>query len=39
MEKVEAAQKNNVELLILKRPEEKGILLETMKKILVEKYE
>lgn len=39
MEKAEAARKNNVEILVLKRPEEKGILLETMKKILVEKYE
>lgn len=39
MEKVEAARKNNVEILVLKRPEEKGILLETMKKILVKKYE
>ncbi len=38
MDKAEAAQKNNVEILILKRPEEKGISLETMKKILVEKY-
>lgn len=37
MEKIEAAKKNNVEILILKRPEEKGISLETMKKILVEK--
>ncbi len=34
-DKIEAAKKNNTEILILKRPEEKGISLEAMKKILM----
>lgn len=38
-DKIEAAQKNNAEILILKRPEEKGISLEAMKKILVKSME
>lgn len=38
MDKIRAAQKCGTEILILKRPEEKGISLDNMKKILVEEY-
>ncbi|MCM1226357.1 MAG: precorrin-6A reductase [Clostridium sp.] len=37
IEKVEAAQKNNAEILILKRPQEKGIYLDTMENIMIGK--